>query len=290
MGFENVAPKQPRWDGSPLEGRTILLCYEQGHGDTMQFIRYAEMVKQQGGTVIVECQAPLVRLLAGCAGVDQVIAHGEPRPPFDVHIPLLNLPGVFHTSLETVPAKVPYLAPDPEAVTQWKKKLGRKKGLKIGIAWQGNPDFRKDCFRSIPLTHFGMLAETPGVRLFSLQFGTGREQLAQYVDSWPITDLGDELGDFSNTAAIMKNLDLVITSDSAPAHLAGALGLPVWVALTFAPDWRWMAKRADSPWYPTMRLFRQTKHGDWAGVLQEIQAALAELVSPAQKTSAKGRQ
>ena len=210
-GSEDVAPPRPYWDGSPLTGRTILLRCEQGHGDTIQFIRYAQSVKQQDSTVIVECPRSLVELVKSCPGVDRVIARGESRPSFDVQIPLLSLPGILHTSLDTIPNRVPYLSADPARVEHWRHELeagdwrpeagGRKdsavfsssglrppvSSLKIGIAWQGNPDYRFDRFRSIPLEHFSLLAGVEGVRLYSLQFGPGRQQLTDSGGRWPIT-------------------------------------------------------------------------------------------------------
>jgi tetratricopeptide (TPR) repeat protein len=276
--FKYATPPQPRWDGSPLEGRTVLLCSEQGHGDTLQFIRYAELVKQKGGSVVAECPAATARLVAGCAGVDSVIVVGQPRPHFDFYLPLLSLPGVFGTSLETIPAQVPYLAPDPIAAAQWKEEFSRERTFKVGISWQGNPDYRRDNLRSVPFAHFAGLTEVPGVQVYSLQMGAGREQLTQSERELPIIDLADRLGDFYNTAAIVSNLDLVISSDCATVHLAGALGVPVWVAMPWAPDWRWLLERDDCPWYPTMRLFRQSSLGDWPGVFRRIQAALLERV------------
>ena len=277
-GVVRPSLQQPHWTGSNLAGGTILLHSEQGLGDALQFVRYAELVKQRVGTVIVECQPQLARLLASCPGVDAVLVRGEPWPKFDAWAALLSLPGIFETSLENIPAKVPYLWPDSLSVEQWKDELGHGTDFKIGIAWQGSPGYTGDSSRSIPLARFAGIAKTPGVRLFSLQMGAGREQVAEIAGGWRITDLGDRLGDFHNTAAILRNLDLVITCDSAPAHLAGALGVPVWVALTFMPDWRWMLERSDSPWYPTMRLFRQTARGDWEGVFQNIQDELVKIV------------
>jgi hypothetical protein len=187
------------------------------------------------------------------------------------------LPGILNTSIETVPAETPYLAARPELVEHWRGKLSGFDGLTVGITWQGNPNYSLDRLRSIPLRCFAPLAQVPGVRLISLQKPPGTEQLAEVRELFPVTDFGDELdqgGAFLDTAAVMKNLDLVITSDTATAHLAGALSVPVWVALRFAPDWRWMRGRPDSPWYPTMRLFRQRKPGDWHGVFEEIKDAL----------------
>ena len=265
---------QPLWDGQPLQGRTILLHAEQGLGDTIQFIRYAPLVKQAGATVLVECQQPLVRLLAGCRGVDALIGRGDDLPPYDVQAPLLSLPGIFRTSLQTIPVDVPYLFADPGLIAHWRGELGPIAGARIGIAWRGNPEHRNDRTRSLSLRCFESLAGLPGIRLLSLQKGAGAEQLQEARDHFPVTDLGSRLEDFMDTAAVLANLDLVIACDTAVAHLAGALGAAVWVALPFVPDWRWLLDRSDSPWYPTMRLFRQRTPGDWAGVFQEIKAEL----------------
>jgi len=271
---------QPLWSGEPLAGKTILLHIEQGIGDTIQFIRYASIIKRQGAAVILECPKPLFGLLEGCPGIDQLLGQREDLPAFDVHAPLLSVPGILKTSLETVPATIPYVFPRPTLVEQWQKRLLDLDGLKIGISWQGNPKYRDDRFRSIPLRYFAPLAEIPGVCLISLQKGIGTEQLAAVRDLFPVTDFAAELdersGPFMDTAAVMKNLDLVITSDTAAAHLAGALGVPVWVALPSVPDWRWLLDRSDSPWYPTMRLFRQRERGNWQGVFEEIKEALCQ--------------
>jgi hypothetical protein len=256
-----------------------LLHAEQGLGDTIQFIRYASIVKQLGAAVIVECQELLLGLLDSCPGIDQLVAQGDALPAFDVHAPLLSLPRILKTSLATLPATIPYLVPKPAIVERWRTRLVGIDGFKIGIAWQGNPAFRGDRFRSLPVRYFAPLTQVPGVRLLSLQKGAGSEQLAAVRDLFGVTELGDRLHDFTDTAAVMKNLDLVITSDTAAAHLAGALGVPVWVALSFAADWRWLLDRCDCPWYPTMRLFRQKERGDWRGVFEEINSALHEAAS-----------
>jgi tetratricopeptide (TPR) repeat protein len=278
-GHPRLSFRQPFWDGRPLEGKTILLHAEQGLGDTIQFVRYAAWVKDRGPKVIVTCQEPLVRLLASCRGIDELIGWGNDLPPFDFHAPLLSLPGIFQTSLETVPAEVPYLFAAPLLMEQWRKRLGNLEGFKVGIGWQGSPTYAGDRWRSIPLRFFAPLAEIAKVRLVSLQKGAGRDQLAEVGDRFQVADFADEMdetaGAFMDTAAIMTQLDLVITSDTVVAHLAGALGVPVWVALPFAPDWRWLLDRDDSPWYPTMRLFRQKKQRDWAGVFDEIKTALS---------------
>jgi len=286
---------QPQWDGSSLAGKSILLHAEQGLGDTIQFVRYASLLRDRGATVILECQRPLVRLLAGCPGVDQLIAQGDSLPTFDTHAPLMSLPGTLGTHLENLPANIPYLQAAPELVEAWQDRLVRLDGLidagaandrcsgdlyKIGIAWRGNPKFPGDRSRSIPLECFAALADVPGVCLISLQKGSGSDELAAVRDRFRVVDLASDLdeaaGPFMDTAAVMMSLDLVVTCDSAPAHLAGALGVPVWLALSHVPDWRWLLDRPDSPWYPTARLFRQKTRGDWEGAFQEIQSALRQ--------------
>jgi hypothetical protein len=254
-------------------------------GDTLQFLRYVPLAHRRGGRVILLCQPPLVRLLARTRGIERLLAHGDPLPAFDVHVPLLCLPGLFGTTLERVPVDVPYLEAEPPLVEAWRHRLGSYPGFKVGIAWQGNPRFRQDRFRSIPLAQFAPLARVPGVHLLSLQKGVGREQLPALHGRFPVTDLGSELdettGAFLDTAAVMKNLDLVVTSDTSIAHLAGALGVPVWVALQDVPDRRWLLDREDSPWYPTMRLFRQTRSGRWEDVFDRIAEALRRRMAAA---------
>ena len=308
-----IAPPYPSppWDGSsagvaagadkadPVSpgghaGRTILLHCEQGLGDTLQFIRYAPLIKQRAGTLIVACQKPLVKLLTFCPGIDRLVEAGGPLPPHDAHLPMLSAPRIFGTTLATIPAEVPYLFADPALVRQWQQSLGGIEGFKIGIAWQGNPQYRGDRARSVPLAHFAALARVPGARLVSLQKGPGTEQLAGLRGSAEVLDLGDRLdqaaGPFMDTAAVMKNLDLVICSDSVAAHLAGALGVPVWVALSMASDWRWLLNRDDSPWYPTMRLFRQTRSGDWDDVFARIAGELSKQIrlTPPRRTQTPG--
>jgi tetratricopeptide (TPR) repeat protein len=279
---------QPRWDGGALQGRTILLCAEQGLGDTIEFIRYAPLVKQKGGTVLFECQPALVRLLSGVPGVDRLIPQGSPLPAFDVYCPLLSLPLLLGTTVETIPRAVPYLRADERLVEHWQRELECFSGFRVGIVWQGDPRHVKVHRRSLPLEHFEPLARLSGVHLLSLQKGPGCEQIAQLDGRFTVTDLGARLdeasGPFMDTAAVMKNLDLVVTADTAIGHLAGALGVPVWLALWSVPDWRWMLEREDSPWYPTARLFRQTQRGDWPGVFERMARALEPLLDPAPRT------
>ena len=271
--------REPLWDGSNLEGKAILLWCEQGLGDSLQFIRYAPLVKGRGGSVVVECPAKLMNILFSCAGIDQLVPQDQQLPPFDVHAPLLTLPGIFGTRLHSIPAEAPYLNADDSHVARWRDELAGLDGspapFRIGIVWQGNPKHRWDRHRSIPLEQFLPLARLGGVRLYSLQKGAPAEDLVYFTRRHGLVDLAPKLEDFTDTAAAMKCLDLIITCDSAPAHVAGALGVPAWVALAAMSDWRWLKDRDDSPWYPTLRLFRQRKLGDWCEVFERITAALA---------------
>jgi tetratricopeptide (TPR) repeat protein len=270
---------KPRWNGEAVDGKTVLIWAEQGLGDTLQFVRYASMVKELGARVVFECQKTLVTLLGSVGGIDQLVGEGDALPAFDFHVPLLSLPEIFGTRLETIPAEVPYLFADEALLTKWRERLKGISGRRVGINWKGRtgPGLHKK--RDIPLEMFEQLASVAGVKLISLQkeeskageAGTARPAKLEIED---LGELDTAHGAFMDTAAIMMNLDLVITSDTSVAHLAGALGVPVWVALPFVPDWRWLLDRSDSPWYPTMRLFRQKKLGDWAGVFEEIEAAL----------------
>ncbi len=272
----------PTWDGSPLEGRTLLIHAEQGLGDTLHFIRYVKWAASRGGTVAVEVQPALAPLLK-TSGYTNAIAGGSPLPKYDAQISLLSLPGLCRTTLETIPADVPYLAADPRLLKTWRAQLRKFPGFKVGIVWQGNAAYTFDHFRSIPLRHFAPLADVPRVQLISLQKNAGVEQIAALEGQFDVVDLGSALdtqaGAFMDTAAVMCNLDLIITSDTAAAHLAGGLGVPVWVGLSSAPEWRWMNARQDSPWYPSMRLFRQPSQNDWASVFAEMRHELAELVA-----------
>lgn len=274
-----VLPK-PRWDGATLEGKTILLWCEQGLGDTIQFVRYASSLKKRGATVWLECPEKMTSLLSTVPGVDRVLAEGNPLPPeFDMHAPLMSLPFLCGTKLSEVPADTPYLSVDASLLEPWRKELAVSSALKIGIAWQGNPKHRWDLHRSIPLHWFRLLATLPKVELYSLQKGPGTEQIV--IARFPVVDLGNRLdettGAFQETAAVMQALDLVITCDSALAHLAGALGLKVWVVLSTLADWRWMQDCEDTPWYPTMRLFRQSELGKWRPVFELMRHEIVRL-------------
>lgn len=270
--FPSRAFDQPTWDGSSLGGRTILLHTEQGLGDILQFIRFAPLVKARGGNVIVECPRSLCELLERTPGIDRLIPRGAPVPAFDVQAPLMSLPRILGTTIATIPAQVPYLFPCPETIGLWHTELAAVAAgnFKIGVCWQGNPKYAADRQRSFPLEQLAPLAQLPGVHLISLQKGYGREQIEALAGQFELTDLGSRLdettGAFVETAAVLKALDLVIAPNTAIAHLAGGLGVPVWLALPESLEWRWMVEREDSPWYPTMKLFRRPANAGWKEV------------------------
>ncbi len=267
---------QPLWLGEPLEGKTILLHAEQGFGDSLMLVRYAPMVAARGARVLIEVPKALVRLAHTLAGGRfAILVEGAPLPAFDVHCPFMSLLLALGTTPATIPAQVPYLSAAPDDVRRWKERLGDAPGLKVGIAWAGNPQHRNDHHRSIPLDRFATLLDVPGVRWFSLQVGARAGGLAA-LPPGRVNDLSPQLTDFAESAAAVANLDLIISADTAPAHLAGALGKPVWILLPFSPDWRWFAERPDSPWYPTARLFRQNAPGNWESALEAVRNALRE--------------
>jgi len=280
----NRAPfPQPAWAGESLKGRTIVLYYEQGLGDTLQFVRYAPLVKRRGGTVVVDCQPQLASLLSRCPGIDRLVPRGEPLPEFHVHCALMSLPRIFHTTLADVPSRVPYLYADPRLVAQWRRRLEPVQGFRIGVNWQGSKHYKGDRHRSFAIDHFAALAEVPGAKLVSLQKGPAESQLAAFSEKHEVLSFGDELdegkGAFEDTAAVMMNLDLVVTSDTSIAHLAGGLGVPVWIPLSWSADWRWLEHREDCPWYPTMRLFRQVHPGDWPEVFRRMADNVRDIAS-----------
>jgi hypothetical protein len=273
---------RPTWDGTPLNGRTIFLYPDGGVGDALQYVRYAPLVQQCGGKVVIGCSPLLHRLFGNCRCIDRLVGAEPALPDFDVQAALMDLPNLFATTLTAIPADIPYLFADPELVAKWRRELERLPGFQVGLLWQGNPKYDRDGQRSAPLACFELLGQIPGVRLFSLQVGHGVEQLPHIP--FPLADLGSrfDLSSFDDVAAVVTNLDLVISVDSVIAHLAGALGTPVWVALSYSPDPRWMPEREDSPWYPTMRLFRQRTPGDWKSVFDRM---ADELVKPCVRTS-----
>jgi tetratricopeptide (TPR) repeat protein len=285
---------QPLWRGDfSIDGKTILLHAEQGLGDTLQFCRYAALVSKLGAKVVLEVPPELMRIMSTLDGVDQLIEAGQTLPAFDCHCPLLSLPLAFKTDIDSIPSATPYLFADAEAARQWRDRIhvaddGR---LKVGLVWAGGnrphvAELRKnDARRSIALERFAPILDVPDVRFFSLQKGPAAQQLDNAGLSGRIVDYTDELGDFADTAALVANLDLVISVDTSTAHLAGALGKPVWILNRFDTCWRWMLVRADTPWYPGARLFRQPALGDWDSVIQTARDALAASSAPAMGTA-----
>ncbi|WP_372400557.1 tetratricopeptide repeat protein (plasmid) [Azospirillum sp. HJ39] len=276
----HAAMPKPRWDGSPLDGHRILLHGEQGLGDALQFCRYVPLVAARGGRVLLGLPAPLERVMAGLPGVERFVTGQLPTDAFDLHLPMLSLGEVFGTQMDTIPHRVPYLSAEPALVARWAERLrAAAGGLKVGIVWAGSPTHGNDRNRSIGLAPFARLAAIPGVTLVSIQKGPTEGLAANPPGGFPILNLSPDIRDFADTAAIMAGLDLVICVDTSVAHLAGALGVPVWVFIPFAPDWRWMLDREDSPWYPTMRLFRQSAPGRWDDAIDRVETALRHRAS-----------
>lgn len=269
---------RPLWDGAPLPGRTLLVIAEQGLGDTIQFARFLPLVRQLCGRVVFRVPRRLAALLDGVA---ELSSDDAPVPPFDAWCPLMSLPHRLGITLETIPAAAPYLRADLAQVERWRRALPGA-GLRVGIAWQGNPAMAEDAGRSVPLSLFAPLASIPGVQLVSLQKGQGAGQAHDLLLAGLVHRLDDgfDAGPdaFLDTAAVMASLDLVITTDTAIAHLAGALGRPAWVALRRHPEWRWLSGRDDTPWHPTLRLFRQERDGEWAPVFRRMANELGTLV------------
>jgi len=271
---------QPLWlGGAELRGRTILLHAEQGLGDTLQFVRYARLVARLGAEVILEVQPPLEILMSRIDGVSRIVGKGQPLPEFDVHCPLLSLPLAFGTELDTIPADVPYIVAPDIRVAKWRDRLGQRKAPRVGIAWAGSPTNRNDHNRSIALRHLASMLPIPGVEFVSIQKDIGEKDRELICGNAHIRHVGDELEDFADTAAVISLLDLVVSVDTAVAHLAGAMARPVWLLVPFAPDFRWLLDREDSPWYPTARLFRQPSIGDWHGVLERVRGELERFIS-----------
>ncbi|MBV9924881.1 MAG: tetratricopeptide repeat protein [Acidobacteria bacterium] len=274
----------PLWDGSPLAGRTLLLWAEQGLGDTIQFSRYVPLIRKDGGRILLRTQRQLARLLENLPGVDAVVGEDE-EAPADFQLPLLSLARVFGTTAETIPDTVPYLsAPTRDQEAAAELLAGAGAGLRVGIVWASGTGYLGHEARDCRPADFASLARVPGVRLFGLQFGAARGELSEGLGPEAV-DLSGAVGDFATTAAFVERMDLIITVDTAMAHLAGALGRPVWVLLNGRADWRWMESREDSPWYPTMRLFRQSSPGGWAGVFGRVESALDALARQARPVS-----
>jgi protein O-GlcNAc transferase len=273
--------KMPRWNGSYAMDKAIFIHDEQGLGDTFQFLRYLPMVKARCGKIIFETRKSIIGLLKGYPGIDEVVErsdNGKPPVAFDLYIPLLSLPGLLGTTPTTIPAKVPYLHADPAKVKYWESRISRP-GFKVGLVWAGRPLHPNDQNRSCPLENFHPLSEIQGMQLYGLQKGEAAAQADRFLKGNGLDNLGEAFKDFSDTAGAIANLDLVISVDTAVAHLAGAMGKPVWVLLPLIPDWRWMMDRQYSPWYPTMRLFRQEKRRGWGPVLRRVEEELRVLVA-----------
>ncbi len=283
-----MAPRMPcpRWDGEPLDARAILIVHEGGHGDMLQFCRYASVLKSHGARRVgLVCHPALAELLRSLDGVDEILPLDQPMPAsgWDLWVSLLSLPHRCGTRLDSIPASVPYLRAEPARVARWREHLSPDGRLRVGLVWRGNPAFENDADRSLPtLDMLAPLAAIAGVRWFSLQVGAGSDEARHPPAGLAIEPLGDALTDFADTAAAIAQLDLVITVDTAAAHLAGALGRPCWVLLpAFKPDWRWLADRSDSPWYPgVMRLFRQARMGDWTPTIAAVAQALGQHTAP----------
>ena len=275
-----VYPQPLLMSPAGLEGKTVLVHWEQGLGDALQGARYLRLLEEAGARVLFAPQPQLRTLMGGLDGAVSIVEADDPAQAFDLHVPLLSLPRIFASTLETIPARIPYLRAPAGHVARWRERIGSH-GFKIGICWQGNPAYKLDAARrSFPLCLFEGLSRLDGVRLISVHKGVGESQMLTLPDGMRVETPGPDFAagpdGFLDTAAVISVMDLVITSDTVIPHLAGAMGAPVWTALAKIPDWRWLLERSDSPWYPTMRLFRQKQFGDWAGVMGEIEAALRE--------------
>ncbi len=263
---------RPMWDGSSLEGQTILVHAEQGFGDTFQFVRYLPLLAEMGARVVLECSGSLKSLLAGVPGVSAVVVSGEPLPDFDCHLPIMSLPDRCGTTLDSIPVSVPYVFPSPESLASWADKFETVDTLRVGLVWAGRK--RPDPNRTCPFENFAPLADIPGVTFYSLQLKNEMSGSPGGRHVLELVDFTADIEGFADTAALIANLDLVISIDTGVAHLSGALGKETWVLLPFAADWRWMLDREDSPWYPAMSLFRQQAPGDWSAVLAAVKSAL----------------
>lgn len=270
----------PRWTGrEDLHGRTILLHPEQGLGDGIHFSRYARLVRERGARVLLEAYPPLASLLGQLPYVDRVVPLGAAMPPFDYHAPLVSLPLLFGTRLDTVPPQVPAIEAPREHLEKWRGILGDAPGPRVGLAWSGSTTLRNDHNRSIALARYGRIRAIPGATFFAVQKEIRDADRGALEGGIPVRHFEAQLADFRDTAALVAHMDLVISVDTSVAHLAGAMGKPIWLLLPFSPDWRWLLGRDDSPWYPSARLFRQQRPGDWDAVLDRVAAALEALAS-----------
>jgi Glycosyltransferase family 9 (heptosyltransferase) len=270
--------RAPPWLGNEsVAGKTVLLHAEQGFGDTIQFIRYAPLAARQGADVILEVQPALKALMREIVGVSVVIGRGEELPRFDFHCPLLSLPFAFKTDLATIPGNVPYLVPPTDRVAKWQGRLQQRKPLRVGIAWAGSASYQGDENRSIALGRLAPLWSDQEIEFVSIQREPRPADGTLLQGNPHLLHVGPDLEDFGDTAAVISLLDVVVSIDTSVAHLAGALGKPVLIMLPYSPDFRWMLDRDDSPWYPTARLFRQRRRGDWDSVVERVRQELALL-------------
>ncbi|HET9404685.1 MAG TPA: tetratricopeptide repeat-containing glycosyltransferase family protein [Burkholderiales bacterium] len=270
-GFPKPEFRQPEWDGSAVDRKTVFLYTEQGFGDAIQFARYATLVAARGAQVILRCPPELTRLLGTVPGVTRTLASQDPMPDFDFHCPLLSLPRVLRTTVDTIPAAVPYLRAEPEKKDEWRKLLDDgASGIKIGLVWASQSQFPGAELKSMALESLGPLRRLAGATFYSIQMGAAGRQAATPGAPIAVHDLTGRIRDFTDTAALIDNLDLTLSVDTAVAHLAGAMGKPVWTILPYAADWRWEPRAAPGKWYPTMRLYRQTNRGDWVSVLSQV--------------------
>jgi len=268
---------RPQWRGEDLRGKTVYLFPEQGLGDTLQFIRYAPLILERGAKDVFVATPPEIEsLLARSMPGIKLLRPGDPLPEIDFQCPIMSLPLAFGTTLENVPAKVPYLTPDPVAVTKWKERLSQYPGLKVGLAWAGRPTNPNDFHRSTTLQKLRGLAGIPGIQFVSLQKGYASDQ-AKQVPELGMIDWTSELNDFADTAALVGALDHVISICTSITHLSGAMGKPTSTILSYTADFRWMLDRDDSPWYPSIKLFRQPTYGEWDSVVQNVRKALSDL-------------
>lgn len=268
LDLDRVDFKAPAWTGDVRAGQTILLWAEQGLGDVLMFCRYVPLLAQRGMRVLLQAPRQLHPLLESLEGLAGLFAEGDPLPAYDFQLPLLAVPGRLKTSLATIPDQTPYLAAPRERIAAWKDRLSNFKGLKIGLSWRGNPAHANDANRSLNPSLLTPLLDMEGISWIGLQPDPG-------PNPPPIFNAGPEFQDWGDSAGLAANLDLMISVDSSAAHLAGALGLPCWLMLPFLPDWRWMRERADSPWYPSMTLWRQDRPGDWESLIRRLSSALS---------------
>jgi tetratricopeptide (TPR) repeat protein len=276
MAPHRRAFRQPLWLGTPnVRGRTILLPAEQGLGDTIQFARYVKPLARAGATVVLEVAPALKELLSGLDGAARVLAQGDALPPFDTHCPLASLPLAFKTEPATIPAEIPYIAAPAERLEKWRARVDGLARPRVALAWSGNAAHANDRNRSIPLARLEPLWSIEGPSFISVQRDVRAADAGVLAHAPRLVHLGDDLSDFAETAAVLALADLVVSVDSAVAHLAGAMGRPLWILLPFSPDWRWMLARDDSPWYPTAKLLRQPSMGDWESVIGRARAELA---------------